>query len=198
MSSVSCSHAGIAALLRGRGLPSSFSLVVRRGRFREEHNVELLLNGFVVLNLKAFCGRGPYRAWVELFNIDSKLFLPHEPLIYDWVSGSLGGGEPLYVEYSWDPETTFLLDLGVPTVLTRIGIELLQRGFTWFKVWYYPEGFMEGSPKIQGEKPRDLNQRRRNLRELCEEVESASTRWRDLAMISERAARVKQICVNEG
>ncbi|MEN3000020.1 MAG: DUF1122 family protein [Acidilobaceae archaeon] len=194
MSSIPCRHQGIAGLLRGEGLPASFSLLVRRGRFREEYNAELLLSGSVVMNVKAFCGREPYRAWVELFNIDPKLFLSHEPLLYDWTSSPLRPGESLYVEYSWDPETTALLDLGAPAVLTRIGLELLLRGFTWFKVWYYPEGFMEGSPKVQGEKPRDLGQRRRNIEELCRETENFAAKWVDLVTVSRRVELVRQAC----
>lgn len=144
--------------------------------------------------MKAFCGRGPYRAWVEIFSIDHGLFLPHEALLYDWISSHLGPGEPLYVEYSWDPETTALLDLGAPAALTRIGLELLVRGFTWFKIWYYPEGFMEGGPKIQAEKPRDLNQRRRNMEEVCREVERFVVERRDLVSVLGRAERVRILC----
>lgn len=174
---MSCTHEGMKRLIAGHGLPEGVSLRVSRGRFREEHNLVLIyLGSHHLLTAKSFCGRPPYRAWLELFDIDPLLFPRLEGAIYDWASAALGAAEPLYVEYLWDLETVMLLDRGAPPVLTRVGFELLRRGFTWFKVWYYPEGFMEGGAKLQAEKPLNEAQRRRNLEEVCSEARTFAER----------------------
>lgn len=158
-------------LLSGSSL-EGLSLKSWRGRFSEEHNAVVYTQGRRACSLKIFCGRGPYRAWVEIFDIDAEIFKTAEKRIYDEVALSLAGGESLFVEYFWDPESVRAADLGLPPHLTRIGMELVARGFTWLKLWYFPEGHMEGGQKIQAQKPIDENQRRRNIAEACREIAS--------------------------
>jgi hypothetical protein len=83
---------------------------------------------------------------------------------------------------------------------------LLENGFTWFKNWYFAEGFMEGSPKIQGEKPLDENHRMRLLQEVCGEVEdflktvgnSVQSKTRDYyTRAVERALKIRRDCAGQ-
>ncbi len=166
----------------------------RMGRFSGEYLVELRVErpgcsgsdsllGFSLV----FCGRGPYRPWVEIYSFErtlnvcgESLELPGSPVekgVLDIVARHLGPGESLFVEYGWDDVTSLQASRGVPAPFTRLGFELLMRGFTWFKLWYYPEGFMEGSEKIQAEKPLDEEARRRHLEELRGQAESLISRW---------------------
>jgi hypothetical protein len=62
------------------------------------------------------------------------------------------------------------IELGVPPHLTRLGFILLENGFTWFKDWYYPEGFMGGNPKLQAEKPINDEVKQKHLENLCIET----------------------------
>lgn len=166
-----CAHEGLKGLLSGAGL-GGLSLSIRGGRFREEHNVELYVADKRACSLKVFCGRGPYRAWVEVFDVNPSVFPSVEAAIYDAVAASLMGGESIFVEYGWDPESVVPAELGLPPHLTRIGEMLVERGFTWLKLWYFPEGHMEGGQKIQAQKPVNEAQRRRNAEEACRELAS--------------------------
>ncbi len=156
----------------------------KKGRFREEANYELYLGteaGIPFLVLKCFAGRPPhYARWIEVFSVLPKINvggckIPFagselEALLLDLLARELEGGEALFIEYTYDPETSRLLELGAPPVVTRLGFLLFQLGFTWFKDWYFPEGFMEGSPKLQCEKPMNEEARLKHLAKLKEEV----------------------------
>lgn len=52
-----------------------------------------------------------------------------------------------------------------------MGFLLLKAGFVWFKDWYFPEGFYEGSPKIEAEKALNDEHWLKSLRTIKEEVE---------------------------
>jgi hypothetical protein len=158
---------------------------VRRGRFREEANIDIsVAYGGVeehIVSVKVFCGRPPvYRPWIEVFNSARAGGLPRplefhgsrvESWLLDLASERLEGGESLFIEYYRDAETLRELETGVPVAATRLGLEMLKRGFTWLKVWYYPEGFSEGGQKIQGQKPVDERRKRRHLGEIIRELE---------------------------
>ena len=154
-------------------------LRLNRGRFVEEFNLIVgLQEGAEAFHAKVFCGRGVYRPWIEVHSISSEITIgndrlamkgsPIEKWLLDSLARSLGAGHPLYIEYYWDEETTRQLDRGVPPHLSRLGYELLIRGFTWFKVWYYPEGFAEGGQKLQAEKPLSEEHRIEHVREILE------------------------------
>lgn len=166
--------------------PSRIEIEERRGRFREEVNYEVsIVLGNIRQRLaviKVFNGRPPYyRRWIEVFAITRELYIDnnsrasfknsiYEEWILDCVSSQLGPGESLFIETIYDEETEKLIEKGAPPPLTRLGYKLLERGFTWFKAWYYPEGFMEGSTKIQAVKPLSDELASRNLLEICNEV----------------------------
>jgi hypothetical protein len=196
-------------------------IVVRKGRFSEEVNYEVYVGrgeAWVrLLAVKMFNGRPPfYRRWVELFHILPEVsfkglkyvFLnsPQERELVKCLSSQLSGGEKIFIEYIYDDETYKALEAGIPTPLTRLGYMLLENGFTWFKNWYFAEGFMEGSPKIQGEKPLDENHRMRLLREICGEVEdflktvgnSVQSKTRDYyTRAVERALKIRRDCAGQ-
>ncbi len=150
---------------------------VSRGRFPEESNLHIIVCVRRECGLagmaKVFGGRSPYyRAWIEFFDLDPTLWPLVESILLDLASESLGPGERVYVEYSWDPITVGELERGVPPAASRIGYELVLRGFTWLKDWYYPEGFMEGAQKLQGEKPVDSGASRRHIEDIIAELDS--------------------------
>jgi len=162
---------GGSAALRGR---------VRRGRFPEESNVEARVEvggcSEPLFHLKVFRGRPPYyRAWVEIHNVASRACGVSfdglvEDLLLDLLASRMGPAGRLYIEYEWDPATSRELELGIPPPITRLGYKLLTRGFTWFKDWYYPEGFMEGGRKLEAEKPLTPEHARRHLEEIARDV----------------------------
>ena len=170
------------------------SIVERPGRFPEERNYEVYIgsggNQHRLLVIKFFGGRQPfYRRWVEVFSTLPEVRLSNtvfrfansniERDLIRCLSDLLGPGERLFIEYLYDFETRKALELGTPPHLTRLGFILFENGFTWFKDWYYPEGFMEGGPKLQAEKPIDEGARQRHLRELCIETAlfAKRSRW---------------------
>lgn len=173
-----CIHGGLSKLLSSPPrLSTSVKVEVKPGRFKGEYNIIYYNDKLIVLTLKVFCGRGYYRGWVEVFNVDPEFFSIVEDEVYNVVSQALRPGEPLYIDYSWDTETIKLLDIGAPAQLTRIGLKLVERGFTWFKVWYYPEGFMEGNVKIQAEKPVNSMIYNMHRLELCKEIKEFIDKW---------------------
>jgi len=122
-----------------------------KGRFLEEENLTLALDGKRVLFLKVFYGRTPYwKEWVEVFNIDPSFFSsPFEERLYELLSKHF---RRIFVEYYNDKETLLALQRGTPPEETRLGRLLLRYGYRYLRDWYYPEGLMEGGCKIQGER----------------------------------------------
>ncbi|MET1128168.1 MAG: DUF1122 family protein [Thermoproteota archaeon] len=173
-----------------------YKAVCKRGRFPEERNIEIwigLENSYRrLLVSKVFLGRPPFlRRWAEIFSINSVVHLNGKAFVFvdsgfedrllKLYSDFLAPGESLFIEYLYDRETMKLLELGIPPHLTRLGFKLFELGFTWFKDWYFPEGFMEGGPKIQAEKPTNENARDRHVKYLCREVYENITKIRNLA-----------------
>jgi len=159
---------------------------VQKGRFEEEADLDIYVKKGKeeehLLFVKVFEGRKPvYRAWVEVFGITEYVKLGGQVIHYfdsaledrllRLFSDALGPGEKIYVEYYNDEETRKQLELGVPLPATRLGYKLFSLGLTWFKDWYFPEGFMEGGQKLQAEKPLDDRARRRQLSTIRERLE---------------------------
>jgi len=156
----------------------------RPGRFPEEENLDLYVEdgrtAHLLLYLKAYHGRPGRRPWVELFALRPEGILGGRPWTYfdsaqeaallEALAGALGPGGDLFVEYGDDPETWDGLTRGVPAPFSRLGARMLAAGFTWFKDWYYPEGFMEGGEKLQGERPLDEAARARHLARIRAEA----------------------------
>ncbi|MFN3871326.1 MAG: DUF1122 family protein, partial [Aquificaceae bacterium] len=121
---------------------------VEVGRFIEEENITLEKEGKRLLYIKAFYGRRPYwKEWVELFNIEPEFFgSTWEKELYGIISKYF---RRVFVEYYEDKETLLELKRGKPPEETRLGSILKSLGYTYFKDWYYPEGWMEGGYKLQ-------------------------------------------------
>ncbi|RUM28581.1 MAG: DUF1122 domain-containing protein [Aquifex sp.] len=149
-------------------------LKVSQGRFKEEFNLDLSLEGKPLLTLKIFLGRKPYwLPWVEVFGVNpnlSKLFFGSEAekKLYKVLSEHFGR---VFIEYFEDKETAYELQKGVPPALSRLGFELLKLGYTYFRDWYIPEGLMEGGHKVQAEKPPNEEAKVRHLRVIKREFE---------------------------
>ncbi len=117
-----------------------------------------------------------YHPWIELFGITPELTIGDkkidffdselEDAILDLFSRPLGKGGRIFIEYYDDPETRNMLSVGVPKSCTRLGFKLFERGVTWFKDWYFAEGFREGGQKLQAEKPIDKEHRKKHLRSI--------------------------------
>lgn len=124
---------------------------VEVGRFVEEENIVLEFCGKKILYLKAFYGRKPYwKEWVELFHIQPEFFESElEDKIYSIVSKYF---RRIFVEYYEDKKTLFELKMGKLPEETRLGSKLKKLGYSYLRDWYYPEGWMEGGYKLQGEK----------------------------------------------
>jgi len=166
-----------------------------KGRFREEQNIQInVRNGqddIYLLYVKVFYGRPPaYAPWVELFDIEEKINLSGQTVSYfdsniedmalRHLTSSLEPGARIFVEYYNDCETKSQLEMGFPAVLSRLGNKMFQYGCTWFKDWYFPEGYMEGNQKLQGEKPLNAKAQERHVKVIFDEasnfVEESKTR----------------------
>ncbi len=141
---------------------------VKGGRFAQELNLDLYLDGRSLLHAKLFLGRGPYRDWIELFGLRREIYgTDLEGKILDLFSPHTGR---LFIEYFEDLKTAEELKKGVPPALSRLGFELARRGFTYVRDWYIPEGLMEGGHKLQGEKTESEEIQERRFRRLEEEL----------------------------
>ncbi|MEM3588064.1 MAG: DUF1122 family protein [Candidatus Jordarchaeaceae archaeon] len=159
---------------------------ISRGRFREEINMSLYVRQGefenYVMDIKVFYGRPPYYSpWVEFFNISNVLKFDNqiteyfdsviEDKLLSIFSQPLKERESIFVEYYEDEETRRQLGAGLPPPISRLGYKLFKLGFTWFKDWYFAEGFWEGGQKLQGEKP-NAESANRQLREIYGEVKT--------------------------
>ncbi|MEM0370667.1 MAG: DUF1122 family protein [Pyrobaculum sp.] len=128
--------------------------VYKRGRFREEVNIQLTSGGEHVCVVKIFYGRPPhYSPWAEVFNI-AQWFIdsPLEEWLYCLLWRYMDPGDVLYVEYVDDFATYTALRRGVAPRDTRLGKKLTKCGFDVVKDWYFPEGGLEGGMKLQAVK----------------------------------------------
>ncbi|MFW6196109.1 MAG: DUF1122 family protein [Thermoplasmatota archaeon] len=131
--------------------------------------------------LSVYQGKQPYyKPWVEIFGINHNIYFQDEVINYfdndledvmlNKISENLGKGGRIFVEYSEDKETRFGLVRDYPEVVTRLGYKLYKHDFTWFKDWYYPEGFNEGGEKLQAEKPIDKKHEQNHNERIKEEI----------------------------
>lgn len=183
-----------------------------KGRFKEEVNLSLYLKSGneedFLLYIKVFYGRKPYyKPWVEFFGINKFLNLRKQVINYfDSIfedkllsNFSINLEGSIYVEYYDDEETRRQLDANFPIPVSRLGYKLFKLGFTGFKNWYFPEGFMEGGIKLQGEKPINNEVRDKQLRELYNEVKDFLNRMESLKFYEshvDKAVRRAKIIVN--
>ncbi len=143
---------------------------VRPGRFPEERDAAVLVEGETVTRLKHFAGRrsAGVPPWIEAGVVrDDEDFMGE---LVAALADLLPPGGRLMVLYG-DDETERGLKRRFPPVVTPIGKALFDAGCTWFKDWYYPEGWMEGEFKLQGNKPVSDNSRSAQLAEVRKRVE---------------------------
>jgi hypothetical protein len=142
---------------------------VRPGRFPEERDAVLSLDGEPVVRLKHFAGRrsAGVAPWIEATVARDDEALASE--LVGALADLLPPGGYLMVGYG-DDETERGLKRRFPPVATPLGKALFDAGATWFKDWYYPEGWMEGGMKLQGNKPVSDEARRAHLAEVRAEV----------------------------
>lgn len=158
-----------------------------RDKYLEKENLEIYLineaQKVYLLSIKVFYGRRPYyRPWVEFFNINNKFTIKdvkkeffgsvYEDQLLSIISQNLEPGGKIYIEYYEDEETRHQLEIGVPPPITRLGFKLFKLGFTWFKDWYFPEGFLEGGQKLQAEKPLNVSLKAHQLKEILNDIKS--------------------------
>ena len=145
---------------------------VKRGRFPEERDAVLYAGDGArpAARLKHFAGRRSARVapWIEASLSDGDEQLAAE--LVRALAAVLPPGGYLMVSYG-DDETERGLKRRFPPVVTPLGKALYDAGCTWFKDWYYPEGWMEGAMKLQGNKPVSDEAREANVAELRAEVE---------------------------
>jgi len=174
------------AKLEGRKLgPYSLHIREGKGRFRGEVSFKLYLrsNGSVskepVVKGLYFRGSSYYKPWLEVhFERTSKLKtgtidLEKEKLdikLFRLLSGLLPAGSHIMVAYENHESTAAALRANVPEAATYIGHLLFSAGCTSFKDWYFAEGFMEGSQKLQGNKPLNSRIKKINLKELRKDL----------------------------
>lgn len=161
---------------------------VSRGRFVEETNFELYLKAIggetsenPVVRGKYFSGRGEfYKPWFEVnydnrlkFELSKIVDLSEEGLdkiLFKHLSDFLPPNAHIMVIYLNHEETRKGLERGVPAPATPIGYLLWKSGCTSFKDWYFAEGFWEGDVKLQGNKPLNEENRRKDLLERRKEL----------------------------
>ena len=161
---------------------------ISRGRFVEETNFELYLKAVggetsenPAVKGKYFSGRGKfYKPWLEIYYYNHVKFKSSKIVdlsergldekLFKHLSDLLPSGAHIMVVYLNHEETRKGLEQGVPAPATPIGYLLWKSGCTWFKDWYFAEGFWEGDVKLQGNKPLNEEHRRRELLETRKEL----------------------------
>jgi len=161
---------------------------ISKGRFFEEINFELYLKTLggetsenPTVKGKYFSGRGEfYKPWLEIYYDKRVMFesskivdLSKEGLdekMFKHLSDFLPPGSHIMVVYLNHEETRKGLEQGVTAPATPLGHLLWKSGCTWFKDWYFAEGFLEGDIKLQGNKPLNEENRREDLLEIGREL----------------------------
>ncbi len=189
------------------------------GRFKEEINFDISLNNInkqtsiePVIKAKYFSGRGKfYRPWLEVyynnnikFNKFSMLDLSNskiEKKIFKYLSNLLPSGSHIMIVYRNHNETKDGLAKSIPPPATPIGYLLWSAGCTWFKDWYFSEGLLEGDLKLQGNKPLNIKNRKRNLIQIRNElntfINSISSKESIYIKAKERGKNILKNIINE-
>lgn len=176
---------------------SGYKIVARevRARFPGQISFVILIASPQLENLMLgllYPGKDSYYPfWLELYGIHPKLEIDAQSFYYfnsqvedhllNYFSKKIPPGGRLFVEYLNDLETRDALQRDVPPVLTRLGFRLFELGFLWFKDWYFSEGFWEGTPKLQAEKPLNTELATRQKLKLKKEVLDFLERGRDFS-----------------
>ncbi|MBR9680398.1 MAG: DUF1122 family protein [Candidatus Altiarchaeota archaeon] len=145
---------------------------VKKSKFRGQYNLVVSYNSEELFQAKVFKGDKKFLfPWIEIFTINSTYFDSKvEKFIMKKLSKSFGPGGRIFVEYGADKLTYERMWLGVPPAATRLGYLMYTNGFTWFKDWYFPEGFYEGDVKLQAEKPINIEAKKRHVMQMKDEM----------------------------
>ena len=146
---------------------------VRRGRFPEELDAVVFAGdgGRPAIRLKYFGGRRSAGVvpWIEA-SLARGAEEAFQAELVAALATLLPPGGYLMIAYG-DDETERGLKRRFPPAVTPLGKALLDAGCTWFKDWYYPEGWMEGGMKLQGNMPVSPEAREQGLAAVRAEVE---------------------------
>lgn len=128
-----------------------------------------------LLDIAFFSGFSPWlHPWIEIsYPYDSDLIEEQlsqsylnshiEETVISSCCNILPPAGKIFVSYDADDETRKALMMSIPPIITRLGYLLFKYGCLWFKDWYFPEGGLEGSQKLQGEKPLSNAHKKRQL-----------------------------------
>jgi hypothetical protein len=146
---------------------------VRRGRFPEELDAVVFAgeDATPAIRLKYFGGRrsAGVAPWIEAALARDGDEAYRAELVAA-LAALLPPGGYLMLAYG-DDETERGLKRRFPPAVTPLGKALLDVGCTWFKDWYYPEGWMEGGMKLQGNLPISAQAREHGLAAVLTEIE---------------------------
>ncbi len=140
--------------------PGLISDILNFELYLQNSNKELSKNP--IINCSFFKGRKNNYPWVDFYYYPQISFLnntvniTNEKLsetLFQFISNLIPDGGHIMVVYLNHIETNLGLQKGVPPPITELGYLLWNTGCTWFKDWYFSEGFREGDVKLQGEKP---------------------------------------------
>lgn len=134
-----------------------------------------------IIQGRYFEGRGKWiRPWLEVdyrpsadfdgLKVDLSGGLDLE--LFRALSSLLPPGGSFMVKYEDHSVTARALALNVPPPATPLGHLLWNAGFRWFKDWYFPEGWMEGGQKLQGNKPLNEEHATKRAEETAGELRS--------------------------
>ncbi len=135
-----------------------------------------------LMRVSIYKGEEPYyQPWVEMFSIKDSIMFGREKFNYfdsevedellDLLTSNMEEGSRIFIEYQHDKITMKQLSSGVPAPCSRLGYNLFDRGFTWFKDWYFSEGFHEGNQKLQAEKAVDKDRRKNHLFNIKNQIQ---------------------------
>lgn len=158
-----------------------------KGRFKEELGFKIFISKNDIISLqpvmdcKFFKGRNGIKPWIEIYFNDivgmsdgTKVNLRDrsaDDRLFFLISRLIPEGGSIMVSYLNHEDTMKELQAGVPPQATYIGFILLKCGCTWFKDWYYAEGWLEGDVKLQGTKPDNKKKMLSDLRRLADELD---------------------------
>ncbi|MFO7791394.1 MAG: DUF1122 family protein [Candidatus Saliniplasma sp.] len=175
---------------------------VDKGRLKDQFYLPIYLvkgeHKRKLLYMSVYLGNKPYyKGWVELFGINNELTFKGDKISYfgsniennliSLISQHSSAGEKLFIEYQRDEETLSASNRGIPEPLTRLGHLLFQNGYTWFKDWYFAEGFNEGGQKLQGEKPIDDESREMHLQDIVDDAQKFLNRSEGIDKVEKNA-----------
>jgi len=158
----------------------------------------------MLMRMSIYKGKEPYyQPWVEMFSIKDSIIFGRKEFHYfgsevedellDLLTSKMDEGSRIFIEYQHDKTTMKQLSSGVPAPSSRLGYKLFNRGFTWFKDWYFSEGFHEGNQKLQAEKPIDQKRRRNHLDNIKNQIKDFLKKHRDENIENEVIERSEKI-----